>query len=61
MTDREMLELCIEAFAATLTADKARKLLKKMGAQPKAYAGVGSHILAKAMADKIRTHLDASC
>lgn len=56
MTDRELLELCREAFQAIPLSAAARKMLKKMGQIPGAYAGNGSHILARAMVVEIDKH-----
>lgn len=57
MTDRELLMLCIDAFDAIPVSGNARKLMKKqLKIVPGAYAGNGSHILAKLMAEKIRGH-----
>lgn len=57
MTDKELLAICQTAFEAIPSADKARKVLKKLGERPAAYAGNGSHILAKTMAEMINEHL----
>lgn len=57
MTDKELLVICHKAFEAMPVAAKARKVLKALGSQPKAYAGNGSDILAKTMRDKIDEHL----
>jgi hypothetical protein len=54
---RELLEDCLAAFEAMPIAAKSRKLLKKWGMTPGAYAGSGSHILAEYMAKKLREHL----
>jgi hypothetical protein len=60
LTDRELLQDCLEAFDAIPVAAKARKMLKKIGQVPGAYAGNGSHILAAKMAESIRRHLGAA-
>lgn len=54
LTDRELLEDCLEAFEAITVSKSARKLLKKWGQTPGAYAGDGRHILAVYMANKIK-------
>lgn len=56
MTDREMLEDCLEAFNAITVSKDARKLLRKWGQNPGAYAGDGRHILAAYIAKKISEH-----
>ena len=57
MTPDEMLRLCAEAFEAIPVAAKSRKVLKKLGEVPGAYAGNGSHILAAEMAKRVRRWL----
>jgi len=62
MTDKELLALCADAFDATLVANKARALLKSGrivngAAENFPYAGNRSHVLAKVMRERIRTHL----
>lgn len=60
MTDRDLLELCAIAFDAIPQAAKSRRVMKKhLKMTPGAYAGNGSHLLAKAMADKVCLHLKA--
>ncbi len=59
MTDKELLEECLEAFEAIPIAAKARKVLKKIGQKPGAYAGNRSHILARHYADLIRKQISA--
>lgn len=64
MTDKELLTLCADAFDATLVADRARKLLKSGriingGAENFPYAGNRSHVLAKVMSARIRSHIEA--
>lgn len=49
MTDIELLETCLLAFEAIPTSTASRKMLKKLGKVPGAYAGNGSHILAHQM------------
>lgn len=58
MTDRELLEDCLTAFAAIPTAPKSRAVLKKWGITHGAYAGNGSHLLAEYMAKKLREYLN---
>ena len=60
MTDREYLKMCLEAFEAIPVAAKARKMLKVLDRKPGAYAGNGSHILCREMADIIRERIGAS-
>ena len=55
--ERAMLEICLQAFDAIPTSAASRKMLKKLGKTPGAYAGNGSHILAREMAAKLRDHL----
>lgn len=57
ITDRELLQDCLDAFEAVPVADKSRKVLKKFGQQSGAYAGNRSHLLANYMAKIIREHL----
>jgi len=57
MTDTELLAICQAAFEAIPIAAASRKMLKKLGEQPGAYAGNGSHILAKTVAKMIDEHL----
>jgi hypothetical protein len=57
MTDKELLVLCQEAFAAMPVAARARKLLKKLDKIPQAYPGNGSHILAQVMSHLVYEHL----
>lgn len=64
MTDKELLALCADAFDATLVAARARRLLNS-GRIPKVtgpdipYAGNRSHVLAKVMRERIRSHIEA--
>jgi hypothetical protein len=58
LSDRELLEDCLKAFEAIPIAAASRKMLKHLGQQPVAYAGNGSHILARVMADELRHHLE---
>jgi hypothetical protein len=61
MTDREMLVLCADAFAALPIAAKSRKLLKAIqGKDAAPYAGNRSHVLARVMGEKIEQHLLAT-
>lgn len=57
-TNREMLELCVEAFDALPVAAKSRKVLKDLGEQVQSYAGNRSHVLAATMARIVRKHLE---
>lgn len=64
MTDKELLVLCADAFDATLAADNARKLLKSGrivngAAENLPYAGNRSHVLARVMAARIRSHIQS--
>lgn len=59
ITDKELLQECLEAFRAIPIAADARKVLKKIGQAPGAWAGNGSHILAKHYANVIERHLAA--
>jgi len=60
MTDRELLVLCADAFAAIPVAAKSRRLLiAVMGEDAPAYAGNRSHVLAGVMGRKIEEHLAA--
>ncbi len=55
--DKEMFQLCIEAFESIPIAAKSRKMLKKLHAVPVAYSGTGSHILARVMVERIHEWL----
>jgi hypothetical protein len=55
--DRDILKQCLEAFEAIPVAASSRKMLKRLGVEPGAYAGNGSHLLARQMAKEIRRHL----
>jgi hypothetical protein len=57
MTDSELLAICQLAFEATPVADKAKKVLKKLGHESAPYAGNRSHVLARVMAEMIEKHL----
>ena len=58
MTDKEWLELCVEAFDAIQIAKKSRSFMKKrFGETYWGYAGNGSHLLAKSMARRLREYL----
>lgn len=57
MTDKELLTRCQTAFDAIPIAAESRKVLRGIGVKPIAYAGNGSHILAKTMAKMIDNHL----
>ncbi len=57
-SDIELLRLCLEAFEAIPVAAKSRKVIKKIGKTPGAYAGNGSHILAGIMAGIILARLE---
>jgi hypothetical protein len=59
MTNIELLRLCLEAFEAAPIAADSRKLLKRLGVAPTAYAGNGSEILARYMTKLIHQHLDS--
>ena len=56
----EILQDCLEAFEAMGTAAKCRKLLKKWGITPGAYAGSGQYLLSTYMAKKLREELGQS-
>ena len=58
ITDRELLQDCLEAFDAMPVAAKSRKVLKKFGQEAQPYAGNRSHVLAAYMAAIIRRHLE---
>jgi hypothetical protein len=55
MTDREMLELCLQAFASVTTANASKMLLKRMAVPH--MGGTASYRLAKTMQMKLREHL----
>ena len=57
MTDRDLLRMCLEAFEAIPVAAKARKMLKTLDRKPGAYAGNGSHILCREMAEIVRERI----
>ncbi len=57
ITDRELLVDCAAAFEAMPRADESRKLLKKWDQEPLPYSGNRSHVLARYMAELIRSHL----
>lgn len=56
-SDRELLDDCLAAFTAIPTAPSARRLMKKWGLSPAAYAGDGRTILAEYMVRKIGEHI----
>lgn len=60
MTDKDMLKLCLSAFAALKKdAVACRKLLRtelKLVADP--YAGSGQYILASEMTERLRSYLN---
>jgi hypothetical protein len=56
MTDRQMLERCLEAFAAIQEANSARRLLKKLG-NPPGYGINGRDSLARHMTQELLKHL----
>lgn len=53
----KLLMECIDAFEAIPVSATSRKLLKKWGKTPGAYAGDGRHILAHEMVLKLCAHL----
>jgi hypothetical protein len=57
ITDRELLQDCLDAFEAIPVAANARKILKKFEQKTAAYGGNRSHVLARYMAETIRLHL----
>ena len=56
-SDRDMLNLCLEAFEVIPVASDSRKLLKRVGIVAGAYAGNRSHVLATEMVKRLRVHL----
>jgi hypothetical protein len=58
ITDRELLQDCLDAFEAIPVAARARKVLKKFGRKDEAWAGNRSHVLARYMAETIKLHLE---
>jgi hypothetical protein len=59
MTDREMLELCMDAFKALPTATTSKVFIKKYGFKDAevVYGGTASYKLAKSMYRRLREHL----
>jgi hypothetical protein len=55
----DLLKQCLEAFRAIPKADDSRKLLKRHGVRPAAYAGNASHILAGWMVKELEEFLIA--
>ena len=55
---RALIEECLLAFEAIPTGKDSRKLLKKMGASPEAYAGDDRHILAQEMVQRLCKYLN---
>ena len=58
MTDREMLELCHEAFRAVTTADASKRFMRNKDIpSATAYSGTAPYKLAVAMRRSLRDHL----
>lgn len=57
MTDREMLELCLQAFEAIPKAETSKLFMKRMSWVHVAYTGPAPYRLAKAMQQRLRKHL----
>ena len=57
MNDHELLEECLEAFRAIVTAATAKKFMKSRGYVSVPYAGAAPYRLAKLMAKQIHDHL----
>jgi hypothetical protein len=56
MSDRELLSLCADAFAAVPDSAQARKVLKRLAKVPAACVDTDSNILAREMIMLIREH-----
>jgi len=57
MTDREMLEFCLEAFEAAITATTSKAFMKRQSFVHVFYGGTASSRLAKQMQKRLRQHL----
>lgn len=60
MTDKELLQECLDAFRAIPVDAAARKTLKRIGHDPKWGVGNASQALAKHYVEEIERHLAAN-